>query len=59
MKSPAGGSSDLIYNNWKSSETTYKSYNSAFYSSIYKRILLVFDFLISFFNVCIFTDYVI
>ena len=28
IKSPASGSSDLIYNNWKSNKTTYKSYNS-------------------------------
>ena len=28
LKSPAIGSSDLIYNYWKSNETTYKSYNN-------------------------------
>ena len=28
IKSSASGSSDLIYNNWKSSKTTYKSYNN-------------------------------
>ena len=28
MKSPASGSSDLIYNYWKSSETTIKNYNN-------------------------------
>ena len=28
IKSPASGSSDLIYNNWKSNKTTSKSYNN-------------------------------
>ena len=28
IKSPASGSSDLIYNKWKSSKTTYKNYNN-------------------------------
>ena len=28
IKSPASGSSDLIYNNWKSNKTTNKSYNN-------------------------------
>ena len=28
IKSLASGSSDLIYNNWKSNKTTYKSYNN-------------------------------
>ena len=28
IKSPASGSSDLIYNNLKSNKTTYKSYNN-------------------------------
>ena len=27
IKSPASGSSDLIYNNWKSNKTTHKIYN--------------------------------
>ena len=28
IKPPANGSSDLIYNNWKSNKTTCKSYNN-------------------------------
>ena len=28
IKSPASGSSDLIYNNLRSNKTTYKSYNN-------------------------------
>jgi len=28
IKPPASGSSDLIYNNWKSNKTTNKSYNN-------------------------------
>ena len=28
IKSPASGSSDLIYNNWKSNKNIYKSYNN-------------------------------
>jgi len=28
ITSPASGSSDFIYNNWKSNKTTYKSYNN-------------------------------
>ena len=28
IKSPASGSSDFIYNSWKSNKTTYKSYNN-------------------------------
>ena len=28
IKSPASDSSDLIYNNWKSNKTAYKSYNN-------------------------------
>jgi len=35
IKSPASGSSDLIYNNWKSNKTTYKSYNN-----IIKKLIL-------------------
>ena len=43
IKSPASGSSDLIYNNWKSNKTTYKSYNNI----MMKRRLFMHNLLLS------------